>query len=102
MGGRGEFFFACSWTKRPSLGSIADNGGFDPPRLRKKEKTLLLLKHEFMQGLSQAILIARAANMATITSEIEPCAIISSFARFDITIVSVGLKAVLVLNAKNK
>lgn len=44
--------------------------------------------------------MARAASTARMTSEMDACVIINSFARLDMASVSVGLKAVLVLNAK--
>jgi len=48
------------------------------------------------------VLIARAASTATTTSEITDWAIISTFMRRESTRVSVGLKAVAVLNAMNR
>jgi hypothetical protein len=48
------------------------------------------------------VLIARAARTAMTTSEIKDCNIISTLARRERTIVSVGLKAVLVLNARKR
>lgn len=49
-----------------------------------------------------AMLMARAASTAIVTSEMDDWAIIRTFARLDMANVSVGLKAVLVLNARNK
>jgi len=45
---------------------------------------------------------ARAASKATIVSEINDWSIMASFAQRDNTDVSVGEKAVLVLNARNR
>lgn len=50
----------------------------------------------------QMILTARAARRAIINREIMAWIIIKIFAQRDKTIASVGEKAVLVLNAKNK
>src|SRR5262249_41959501 len=54
------------------------------------------------RSYNQSVLIARAAMIASTTSDINPCVIISSLARRESTRVSVGLKAVLVLNARNR
>ena len=45
---------------------------------------------------------ARAASNATIVSEINDCVIIPAFAQRESTAVSVGEKAVLVLNARKR
>jgi hypothetical protein len=45
---------------------------------------------------------ARAANSATVTSEMEACTIIITLAQRDSTGTSVGENAVLVLNARNR
>ena len=47
-------------------------------------------------------MIARAAIIASTISEISDCVITSSLIRRESTSVSVGLKAVLVLKAKNR
>ncbi len=46
--------------------------------------------------------MARAARITRVPSEIELCTIITSFAQRESTGTSVGEKAVLVLNARNK
>lgn len=53
-------------------------------------------------GRVYSMLIARAARMASVPSEIALCTIISNLAQRDRTGTSVGEKAVLVLNARNK
>ena len=50
----------------------------------------------------QSVLIARAARIASTMSEISAWIIMSSLARCESTVVSVGLKAVLVLKARNR
>jgi hypothetical protein len=50
----------------------------------------------------QRMFTARAASSATIVRDINDCSIMPSFAKRDSTAVSVGEKAVLVLNARNR
>ncbi len=62
----------------------------------------LHLEDDRRMAQSYRTFTARAASSATIVSEISDCVIIPAFAQRESTAVSVGEKAVLVLNARNR